>query len=70
MKLIYNKTGVEVKVGDIATDFRGDLRTVTFFREPHKSSSSGKISLLNADGRTSECFVGVIDAAWIDREDR
>jgi hypothetical protein len=71
MKLVYTETGTEVKVGDIADTGRGELVEVVYFRQPHKPSSSGKVSVktVNTD-RPSEYFVGVIGAEWINREDR
>lgn len=71
MKLVYKDTNREVKVGDSVILFDGTVGKVTYFRPPHKSSSSGKISVrLNGDSFDSEYFVSVIGAEWIEREDR
>lgn len=71
MKLVYKSTRQEVKIGDRITLSNGDEVTVTFFREPHKSSSSGKVSVeQDAIRWTNEYYVGVIGAEWIEREDR
>ena len=77
MKLIYTlphgkniKVGQEVKVGDKALTFRGEPVTVEYFVPPHKSGSSGKVTVKDTEGNMREYFVGVIDAEWIDREDR
>lgn len=71
MRLVYKATGKEVKVGDIATTFRGKKCEVKYFREPHKPSSEGKITV-QEEGCSfcSEYYVGVIGAEWIEREDR
>lgn len=71
MRLIYEETGEEVKVGDKAKTFRGEECTVTYFRPPHKSNSEGKISV-RFDGSSfdMEFYVSVIGAKWIEREDR
>ena len=70
MRLIYSDTGTEVRIGDAAETFRGEPVTVTYFAEPHKPSSSGKVSVEEASGFRSEFYAGVIGAEWIDREDR
>ena len=70
MRLVYKATGKEVKVGDIATTFRGEKVTVEYFREPHKPSSEGKVYVKDENGFGSEYYVGVIGAEWIEREDR
>jgi len=71
MKLVYTETGTEVKVGD-EVEVDGEMLEVTYFREPHKISSSGKVSVrrANTDEMSREYFVGVIRAEWIEREDR
>ena len=69
MRLIYKKTGEEVKVGDkVQLRHEGEV-TVTHFARPHKPASSGKVSVAG-DKFNAEYFVGVIGAEWIEREDR
>ena len=71
MRLVYKVTGKEVKVGDIVTTFRGDKCEVKYFRPPHKSSSSGKVTVqLEGSNLSMEYYVSVIGAEWIEREDR
>jgi len=75
MRLIYTKTGAEVKVGDVVETSRGETVTVDYFREPHKPSSSGKIIVRHHDETvedrgTAQYYVGVIGAEWIEREDQ
>ena len=71
MKLVYKATGKAVKIGDIAETGRGEKVEVEYFRPPGKAGSSGKVLVKNVDAeRSSEYFVGVIGAEWIDREDR
>ena len=65
MKLVYKKTGEPVKVGD-PVEVSGVSTTVSYFREPHKPASEGKVSLASG----AEYYVSVIGAEWIDREDR
>ena len=71
MKLVYKETGKEVKVGDIITMSDGEKCEVTYFKPPHKPSSSGKV-LVKFENRNCnmEYYVGVIGAEWIEREDR
>jgi len=73
MRLVYEKTGAEVKVGDTIKVERRDQTVelrVDYFAEPHKPSSSGKVTVMESTGGTSEYFVGVIGAKWIEREDQ
>lgn len=70
MRLVYKKTGVEVMVGDLVRDSLGGEHLVVSFAKPHKPASSGFVTVSNADGGEREVYVGVIDAEWIEREDR
>jgi len=77
MRLVYTATGKPVKVGDlVTTKGQGQQVRVSFFREPHKPSSSGHVIVHDVDsglGRIGggwEFYVGVIGAEWIEREDR
>jgi hypothetical protein len=74
MKLVYDYDGkTEVREGDLVTLRDGEHVRVTYFRPPHKPSSSGKVCVEPAHGPagySTEYYVGVIGATWIDREDR
>ena len=71
MRLVYSGTEKEVKVGDRVKTFRGEDATVTYFREPSSSASSGKVSVkMDGDDWEREFYVSVIGAEWIEREDR
>jgi len=71
MRLVYKETGIEVQLGDIVETSKGNKVRVEFFREPHKPSSSGKVSVKFIDQDWSqEFYVQVIGAEWIEREDR
>jgi hypothetical protein len=69
MRLVYKETGKEVKVGDVVDGFRGRYKVLSF-NEPHKASSEGKVYVEENDGFKRECYVSVIGAEWIEREDR
>jgi hypothetical protein len=69
MKLVYKDSGAVVNVGDVCL-IDGEGYTVVFFREPHKPSSSGKVSVADASDFTRELYVSVIGAEWIERDDR
>lgn len=72
MKLTYDKTGKEVKHGDIV-HLRDDAPYVVHsFSKPHKPASEGKVSVkgMNDAGFYREFYVSVIGATWQDREDR
>lgn len=71
MRLVYEGTGKEVEVGDEVTARDGEVMEVTYFREPHKPSSSGKVSVKKpGTSWSAEYFVSVIGAKWIEREDQ
>lgn len=68
MRLVYKATGKEVKAGDEVDGFRGRYKVLSFSK-PHKASSEGKVYVEN-DGFKRECYVSIIGAEWIEREDR
>ena len=71
MRLVYKATGKEVKVGDVVTTSKGEKCEVTYFRPPHKPSSSGKVTVqFEGSNSSMEYYVSVIGAEWIEREDR
>lgn len=72
MRLVYRKNGIAVDVGDVVTLSGGDKVEVIYFREPHKPSSSGKVTVkpCGLHSMSMEYFVGVIGAIWIEREDQ
>lgn len=77
MKLIWVRNlnpalvGQEVKVGHEGQTFRGESVVVEHFRPPHSPSSEGKMTVRQIVGNlTVEYYVGVIGAAWVDREDQ
>ena len=70
MRLVYeNDRDREVRVGDVVKVGGVDVK-VSYFRPPHKPASSGKICVKDDRGFEQEFYVGVIDAVWIEREDR
>ena len=63
--------GDAVHLGDNVFTSRGEKVIVNHFAQPHKPSSSGKISVQHeGDTSSMEYYVGVIGAKWIDREDQ
>jgi len=71
MRLVYTKTGEEVKVGDRVTLRTGVNGAVHYFTPPHKPASSGFVIIKEEpDGFMSEFYVSVIGAEWIERKDR
>ena len=69
MRLVYNGTNDEVKVGDEVSMRDGEDVTISYFREPHKAASSGKVTVETADG-PREYYVSGIGAGWVEREDQ
>ena len=72
MRLVYKNSKEEVKIGDkVLTETQNKYATVTYFAKPHKSASAGFVTLKeNNSDLSMEFYVGVIDAEWIEREDR
>jgi hypothetical protein len=72
MRLVYKATQQPVKLGDPVRLWESDW-TVTYFREPHKPDSEGKVTIrLKGEEEPSgtELYVSIIGAEWIEREDR
>lgn len=67
MKLVYEKTGLDVKVGDNATTFRGESVVVRSIEKPRHGGSTGRVYFEDGLGGV---FPSVIDAKWIDRDDQ
>lgn len=71
MRLVYKKTQLPMNIGDkVLLPPFAEQATVTYFREPHKPSSEGKMSVRYGSGGEREFYVSVIGAEWIEREDR
>ena len=69
MKLVYEATGLPVTVGEYTTTFRGERCQVIDIRPPTSPSSTGRVDLKIGEF-THEYFPGVINAKWINRDDR
>lgn len=72
MKLVYEASGTEVKIGDEAILSRGERVVVTEITKPHKPESTGRVTV---KGRRSNdfpqsYFPSVIGAKWVEREDQ
>ena len=70
--LIYaegERKGEIAKVGDIVTNPRGEKAQLSYFRPPHKESSSGKCSVtwMNETEYSGEYYVGVFGMKWVNR---
>lgn len=65
MKLIHRDNGMEAFVGDPVISFRGNCGRIKAIHPPHKSSSSGHITV-----GESYNYVSVWGLRWIEREDR
>lgn len=70
MRLIYEDTGKDVKVGDLVQTFRGDEVVVEHIAKPHSPASTGRVYVSRHDGSEAEFFPSVIGAKWIEREDQ
>lgn len=54
MRLVYEKSGLEVQVGYKVVGPHGEVFTVEYFREPHSPASSGKITVKDFQDHTHE----------------
>lgn len=74
MKLVYEESGEEVKIGDVVILGRnGDNYIVANIEKPRHSGSTGRVYVYLEDGKPTETqgfYPGVIGAEWIEREDR
>lgn len=77
MRLVYkDSTITPVSVGDVVfvpcgTSPNGkEAVVVDYFREPSHAGSEGKVCIRWKDGYIRECYVSIIGAEWIEREDR
>ena len=72
MRLVYDDSGEEVKIGDrVPVDTENKMATVTSMAPPHKPSSVGFVTLKEDGTAVSlEFYVPVINATWIERTDR
>jgi hypothetical protein len=70
MRLIYTTSGREVTPGDPVL-LHGKCYVIHAAPKPHKPASSGHVYLREfGTDHTTTVYVGVIDAEWIEREDR
>jgi hypothetical protein len=72
MRLVYKGTQLEilVKVGDEVI-INKVTYVVEYFRKPHSPASSGKVTVRRPKAPGGEeYYVNIINAEWVDREDR
>lgn len=63
MKLVHETTGVEIKIGDKVTTFRGVKMTLLGFTAPHRPGSTGRVLIARHGGaQPQEFFPSVINA--------
>lgn len=69
-KLVSKKTGVEIKTGDIVTDFRGERWICRGFTPPRHPGSTGRIHVLadHADNINTEFYPSVFEAEIIKQQ--
>lgn len=70
MKLVHDATGEEVKVGDNAVTFTGEPCVITGFQRPTSPASTGRVTVRFTDDSEGSFYPGVVNATWIEREDR
>lgn len=63
-RLICNKTGEVVNVGDKRQTFRDETVTVSSFQPPHKPESTGKVQCIDGLDRSNLWYPGVIDCHY------
>ena len=67
MKLVYSKSGKEVKTGDVV-HIDGEPYYIMETREPHKPSSTGRVfcKAMGERGWARELYPSVVGAEWVD----
>lgn len=64
---LLNAAGEQVRIGDKLPDFRGDMQEVRGGNPPHKSSSSGKVYVLDlTDNYEGAYYPSVIGCKWVE----
>lgn len=68
MKLVYQSTKTEVKVGDVAHTFRGVPVIVYSIHAPHTPASTGRVSVKSMcdRGYFADYYPSVINAEWVE----
>lgn len=71
MRLVYTKSGAEVKVGDEIKLHDGSFVVVLSIELPHKPSSTGRVHVRGKrkDDFPRSFYPNVIDAEWVERGD-
>ncbi|MDP3869942.1 hypothetical protein [Phenylobacterium sp.] len=71
--LIDTATGLEIKPGDIVTDFRGDRAVMVGGEPPRNPASTGRIRVRDLDDTLPRAalgeasyYPGVFGAKWVD----
>lgn len=74
MRLVYETTGEEVKLGDrVMLSDEPDIYIVKGIQKPHTPASTGRVYVVPVDDPEDvqqAYFPSVIGATWIEREDR
>jgi len=66
VKLVREKDGAEVKVGDELATFRGEACKLVAVQEPHKPGSTGRIYVeFGTGGRSWGYFPSVCGLKWV-----
>ena len=67
MKLVYENTGCEVKVGEPARTFRGETVYIEGWEEPRHAGSTGRVYVkeMRENGFTCGYYPSVIGAVWV-----
>ena len=67
MKLVFENTGCEVKVGEVAYTFKGDAVYIEGWEEPRHAGSTGRVYVKEFKGRgfNASYFPSVIGAVWV-----
>ncbi len=65
LRLKHKKTGEQVQVGEVITDFRGEDWILTGGAAPHKSSSTGHVYVRNENWSSREFYPTVFGLEWV-----
>jgi hypothetical protein len=70
MRLVYEKTGIEVQEGDKVETSRNEKVTVTSIEKPRHGGSTGRVYVEYENGSRGGYYPVVVGAHWIEREDQ
>lgn len=67
-RLVNEETNEEIKAGQTVKTFRGEEVIILRFSDPHKPSSSGRVTVMDKGGLIRDFFPSVVGAKIVGHE--